>query len=195
MTLDIPSGTLGCSIVGLPPYVKAFRKDSPLANKIPPHMFIDGLALSNGYTRLGLKGSELISMLRASGDQEGRSLILLNSKTRQPSDAHEIFPKKLQVEFPSGKLGLSFKGRTKTRVSRVHEDSPLEGKVYAGMIVDTIDIPGGSIFSGLKANEVSRILKDTKRVEGRIVTFARADVQLMDRNEEALSEYSESRRN
>lgn len=173
MTLEIPAGGLGCSVVGSPPHINAFREDSPVAHKVPPHMFIDGFVLSNGHTRFSIDSDDLVDLLGSSIDQEGRKSLLKNGRTQKPSEEKEIFPENLQVELPSGKLGISFRGRIRTRVSNVHHDSPLTGKVCVGVFVDEISMPGGSAFTELTARKTSRVLKDAKKVKGRIVTFVR----------------------
>mmetsp|Transcript_12208 Transcript_12208/g.18840 ORF Transcript_12208/g.18840 Transcript_12208/m.18840 type:complete len:548 (+) Transcript_12208:2-1645(+) len=199
MTVVLPTGSLLCSIAGTPPHVKSFKDGSPIAGIVPPKMFIDAIQMPNGYTRKGMSAVELVQLLGSHRAVEGRTLVLKNSKTQQPSsEPEETFPDELVLTLPSGKLGISFKGRT-ARVSRIHSGSILADQLYVGMLVDTVDIPGSSRFSGVKASEASRILKDTSRVEGRVLTLRApscAEV-LQPRDDDALeaSNYSTSQRN
>jgi len=199
MTVVLPTGSLLCSIAGTPPHVKSFKDGSPIAGIVPPKMFIDAIQMPNGYTRKGMSAVELVQLLGSHRAVEGRTLVLKNSKTQQPSsEPEETFPDELVLTLPSGKLGISFKGRT-ARVSRIHSGSILADQLYVGMLVDTVDIPGSSLFSGVKASEASRILKDTSRVEGRVLTLRApscAEV-LQPRDDDALeaSNYSTSQRN
>eukprot|EP00546_Thalassionema_frauenfeldii_P011878 CAMPEP_0178909954 /NCGR_PEP_ID=MMETSP0786-20121207/8824_1 /TAXON_ID=186022 /ORGANISM="Thalassionema frauenfeldii, Strain CCMP 1798" /LENGTH=1038 /DNA_ID=CAMNT_0020582143 /DNA_START=385 /DNA_END=3501 /DNA_ORIENTATION=- len=198
MSVVVPPGSLLCSLGGRPPKVKSFKEGSPLADKIPPAMFVDGLALPDGYVKKGLSSAELVKLLGARSQTEGRTLLLKNEKTMSPSEPEEVFPDLLTINLPMGKLGMSFKGR-RARIARIHAGSVLEDQLYLGMLIDTIEIPGGSTFSGLKASEASRILKDTSKVEGRILTL-RGPTQtelLALRDDDALDEsgYSQSQRN
>jgi len=163
----LPSGKLGCTFSGTPPTAKSFKDNSPIASAIPPGMFVDKLILSDGYTMSGFTTKEFVGGLGRSGGQEGRILVLKSTKSRNPSPQVEVFPDDKMIVLPTGKLGVSFKGRKQARVSRLHDGSSLQGEAYVGMLLDSITIPGGSTFSGMTAKEAARVLVDTKMVGGR----------------------------
>jgi len=126
--------------------------------------------MPDGYTQAGFSTREFVTLLGFLSEQEGRTLTLRNNKL-EPSPKEESFPEELSVTLPTGKLNTSFKGKRTARVSRLHEESKLKGKVYVGMLVDSISIPGGSTFSGMTAKEAARVLVETKNVGGRIMTL------------------------
>merc|ERR1739838_299872 len=98
-----------------------------------------------------------------------------NVKTCEASDREEVFPIEKTITLPTGKIGLSFKGKRVARISRLHDDCKIRGQAYAGMIIDTITIPGGSSFSGMTSKEAARVLSDTKTVGGRMLTLKAPD--------------------
>jgi len=167
----LPTGKLGCVFSGNPPTVKTFRDKSPVAASFPPGMYVDRFQTRDGFRQSNMTSRELVDLLNEYIEEEGRLLVLRNNT--QPSSIREtILPEEKTITIPTGKLGLSFKGRNLARITRVHDDSNLMGKVYRGMIVDSITIPGsGSTFSGMTAKEAARILKDTKNIGGRSMTL------------------------
>eukprot|EP00548_Thalassiothrix_antarctica_P001887 CAMPEP_0194145386 /NCGR_PEP_ID=MMETSP0152-20130528/17290_1 /TAXON_ID=1049557 /ORGANISM="Thalassiothrix antarctica, Strain L6-D1" /LENGTH=756 /DNA_ID=CAMNT_0038845615 /DNA_START=62 /DNA_END=2332 /DNA_ORIENTATION=+ len=167
----LPTGKLGCTFSGTPPVAKSFKESSPIAGAIPPGMFVDKLIMPDGYSVSGLSTKELVKVLGQFSEEEGRIIVLKNMKSETPSPKEETFPEEKTVVFPTGKIGISFKGSKYARISRLHEGSPLVGKVYEGMILDSINIPGGSEFSGMTAKECARVLVDTKMVGGRTAMF------------------------
>jgi len=171
LEVALPAGTIGVTFSGTPPTAKAFKDDSPVGNLIPPGTFVDALKMPDGYTQKGFSAKELVALLGAFKGQEGRTLVLKNLKTETPSPKEEIFPESKEVELPTGKIGVSFKGKSQTIISRIHAESPLLGQVYVGMAVESISIPGGSTIDGMTGKQVARTLVDTKNVEGRIMVI------------------------
>eukprot|EP00548_Thalassiothrix_antarctica_P007737 CAMPEP_0194129492 /NCGR_PEP_ID=MMETSP0152-20130528/690_1 /TAXON_ID=1049557 /ORGANISM="Thalassiothrix antarctica, Strain L6-D1" /LENGTH=769 /DNA_ID=CAMNT_0038823693 /DNA_START=59 /DNA_END=2368 /DNA_ORIENTATION=- len=171
----LPAGKLGCTFTGNPPVPKTFRENSPVTGSIPPGMFVDCLVLPDGFRRSGFNTREFVTLLNQTTEEDGRVLILKNIKNCEPSVREEVFPMDKTVTLPTGRIGLSFKGRKNARISRLHDDCKLAGQVYKGMIVDTITIPGGSSFSGMTSKEAARVLSDTKAVGGRTMTLKGPD--------------------
>jgi len=167
----LPPGKLGCTFSGKLPIAKSFKDDSPISSAMPPGMFVDKLLLADGYSVSGFTTRELVGLLGQFSEEEGRTLVLKNIKTEKASSKEEVFPDVKSIALPTGKLGISFKGRQQARVSRLHEESKLIGKAYVGMNLDTISIPGGSTFSGMSAKEAARVLVDTKNVGGRVMVL------------------------
>lgn len=167
----LPAGTIGVTFSSTPPIAKAFKDDSPVGNLIPPGTFVDAMKMPDGYCQSGFSAKELVALLGGFKGQEGRTLVLKNFKTETPSPRQEIFPESKEIELPTGKIGVSFKGKRKTIISRIHAESPLLGQVYVGMEVESISVPGGSTFDGMTGKQVARTLVDTKNVEGRIMVI------------------------
>lgn len=190
----LPAGTIGVTFASTPPVCKAFKDDSPVGNLIPPGTFVDALKMPDGYTQTGFSAKELVTLLGGFKGQEGRTLVLKNLKTETPTPKGEIFPESKEVELPVGKIGVSFKGKRKTIVSRVHSESPLLGIVYVGMEVESIEVPGSSKFEGMTGKEVARTLVDTKNVEGRMMVIKAPSGLAGDGLSTASSGYSQSQR-
>jgi len=162
----LPKGKLYCTFTSNPPVAKSFKPESPVASYFPPGMYVDTFCMPDGYTQSGFNTRELVALLGFCSSEEGRTLIL-KKKTVARTPKQELFPEEKIVELPTGKLGVSFKGKRTARVSRIHDDSPMKGQMYVGMIVNSIIVPGNSQFSGMTAKEAARVLVETANVGGR----------------------------
>merc|ERR1712232_182064 len=169
LLIKLEPGKLGVTFAGKRAEFRSFKEDSQLAGKVPFGLFVNEVRTENGYSQSGMNTNELVGLLGFLNDQEGRILVLRNKKL-EPSPKKEIFPEKLELELDPGKVGTSFRGAT-AWLSRIHETSQLKGKAFIGMVLESITIEGGEIFTKLSAEQAAKILADTKNVEGRILVF------------------------
>lgn len=79
----------------------------------------------------------------------------------------------VSVPLPPGPLGRFFTGETQAVLSvaglNLFDDVPV------GFVVDTITLQNGNRFSGLDAEEVREVLRDTSEERGRTMSFANPD--------------------
>jgi len=177
----IPSGKLGLTFSSNPPVAKSFKPDSKVASYFPPGMYVDRFQMPDGYTQTGMNTRELVALLGFTAGEEGRCLVL-KKKTVARTPKQELFPMEKTVELPTGKIGISFKGRSTARISRIHDDSSLKGRAYVGMLVNSIIIPGASSFSGMTAKECARVLVETANIGGRQIILKAPGAALDARN-------------
>lgn len=167
--VTIGPGPVGVSFGGNPTTIRAFKEGSQLEGKVPPGYYLDAVMAADGYYQSGMTTKEVVGLLGFLNKQE-RTLIF-KSNVMEPSPKTEKFPARIALELPAGKLGISFRGKRNARVSRLHEESKLKGKAYISMVVESIEIPGGSTFNNLTAAECAKILADTKNTKGRTLTL------------------------
>mmetsp|Transcript_7108 Transcript_7108/g.10364 ORF Transcript_7108/g.10364 Transcript_7108/m.10364 type:complete len:781 (+) Transcript_7108:67-2409(+) len=166
--IPVQPGSLGVSFGGDPPVIRSFKPGSQLEDKVPPGYYLDSIKNpADGYCQSGMTTKEAVGLLGFLNEQE--RVLVFKNKTMAPSPKEEIFPENKIVTLPVGKLGISFRGKTVARISRLHEESKLRGLVYISMEVVKISIPGGSKFKGLGAADCAKVLADTKNTEGRIL--------------------------
>mmetsp|Transcript_19086 Transcript_19086/g.28251 ORF Transcript_19086/g.28251 Transcript_19086/m.28251 type:complete len:408 (-) Transcript_19086:42-1265(-) len=90
------------------------------------------------------------------------------------SNQHHHAPQYSQqtvVRLPMGKKhGLSFTGTNDhVKIEAIAKESLVPG-LQVGMLVDAIEIPGGNLYVGMTTKELTQILKETAKVEGRLMT-------------------------
>jgi len=179
----LPPGKLGVVFKGTPPMATKFKEGSPMAGQIPVGMYVDMLTLEDGTVLTGLSATELVSTLGESSMEEDRTLLFKNPKTTEPSPVGCILPDEKTIELPTGKLGVSFKGKGFAKATRIHDDSPVRGLVRVGMVIDQLEIPtpDGNMktFAGMTAKEAVRILVDSADIEGRLMTLKNPDTAEM----------------
>jgi hypothetical protein len=154
----LPAGKLGITFKG-PDANVAISADSPLQGKIRPGFIPDTLELPDGTVLSGAFNSEdIINALRMSSDQEGRVLTLVKQAEKEgPSDVIPLQP---------GKLGVTFEGSPAT-VTAVADDSPLQGKIRAGLVAASLILNDGTDLSGFSTGELIAALKNSVEQEGR----------------------------
>ncbi|KAI2512788.1 hypothetical protein MHU86_1576 [Fragilaria crotonensis] len=90
------------------------------------------------------------------------------SNTELIATGFVTFPKSLSVVLPTGKLGVVFQNQNDTTVVLcMKEDSPMLIDLVAGMVVDTLTLPGGNELRGLCTSELCKALNSTIEFEGR----------------------------
>jgi hypothetical protein len=184
----LPSGMLGVVFKGSPPCPASFKEGSAVEEVFPTGMFVDMVTLEDGTVMTGLPTKELVAVLKDSKDEKERTISFKNPKTKEPSPAAVILPDEKKVELPSGKLGVSFKGKDKAVAARIHESSSVRNLIRVGMVVDTIEMPDGKTYSGLTAKEAARILADTMETEGRVMILKNPQTATMTARNIAIDE-------
>jgi hypothetical protein len=169
--VSLPDGKLGVVFKGVPPVPTTYKEDSPVEGLFPTGMFVDSLTLEDGLVMTGLGAKDLVVALGDSSEEKGRTLLFKNIKTQDPSDPGVVLPDEKKIILPTGKLGVSFKGRDMARASRISDESPVRGIIRVGMVVDTIDLPNGRSYAGLTAKETARVLVNTMDIEGRVMVL------------------------
>lgn len=166
-TLSLPAGDVGLTIAGVPPMIKTIQ-DPALQAKIRAGLAIDSLALADGTIMSGLTTEEIVVALKDDSASEGRVLTLKNCQTATLSAKSITLPAEKEVTLPTGTLGASFKGNPAT-VSALAAESPMRGSFRVDMIVDSLTLPDGTVYSGLSAGDFSLSLTNSIETEGRIV--------------------------
>jgi hypothetical protein len=154
--------------VGSPPMVTRFLDYSPMKDKMFVGMTVDTLTLEDGTLLSGLSVTELVEALNESAETDGRTMLLKNASLRRLSTRQILPPDEKEVVLPAGPIGISFKGEI-SKISRIHDDSPLKGLFRVGMVVDTLILPDGSTYSGLTSQELGVVLRGSSHLEGRTV--------------------------
>jgi hypothetical protein len=90
------------------------------------------------------------------------------SNTELVATGFLTYPKSLSVVLPTGHLGVVFQNQNDTTVVLcMKEDSPMLIDLVAGMVVDTLTLPGGNELRGLCTTELCKALNSTSECEGR----------------------------
>mmetsp|Transcript_34269 Transcript_34269/g.39011 ORF Transcript_34269/g.39011 Transcript_34269/m.39011 type:complete len:765 (+) Transcript_34269:112-2406(+) len=98
----------------------------------------------------GLSDVELDEVIRDSSGLEGRYMVLENQNGVSPSIVN--------VELQPGKLGAVFKGAP-PQLTRMTDESPLNGVVEIGMTVDTLKLSNGKTYYCMDTLEFTNALK------------------------------------
>jgi hypothetical protein len=169
--VSLPAGPVGVVFKGTPPMISKLTDLCPLKSDLTVGMFVDMVTLEDGTVMSGLTTSELVAVLREESGSGGRTLLLKNPKTKEPSAKETILPEEKTIVLPADNIGVSFKG-TPPKVNRVLDESSMKGKIRVGMAVDTLEVPGvgeeaTKTYAGMSSLELVTVIRDTKGVEGR----------------------------
>ena len=169
----LPAGSLDTIFKGTPPVIHKLKAGCPLKKDFTVGLFVDMLTLGDGTVMSGFTATELVAILKENMNTEGRSLLLKNPATREPSAKNLILPDEKTVILPSGILGVSFKG-TPPRVSRLMDTSIVKGDFRLGMVVDTLEVPGeaeSKTYAGMSSKELVKIMKATSHMNDRKIVL------------------------
>eukprot|EP00548_Thalassiothrix_antarctica_P005950 CAMPEP_0194147238 /NCGR_PEP_ID=MMETSP0152-20130528/22603_1 /TAXON_ID=1049557 /ORGANISM="Thalassiothrix antarctica, Strain L6-D1" /LENGTH=793 /DNA_ID=CAMNT_0038847955 /DNA_START=66 /DNA_END=2447 /DNA_ORIENTATION=- len=115
-----------------------------------------------------LTANELTEVIRDSSGVEGRYMLLENET------AEEIAPTIVNIELQPGQLGAVFKGVPPV-LTRLSPDSPLNGLVEIGMVVDVLKLSTGKVYSDMDTLEFSNALKMSSDDPLREIRFINLD--------------------
>lgn len=82
------------------------------------------------------------------------------------------------VCLPASRLGIHFCGNPPIFV-KIAYDSPLRGEVLVGMVIDTLEMPGGPTYMQLGTGVLVQFLQDSCEMEGHILTLKNAITTMM----------------
>lgn len=173
--VSLPAGPVGIVFKGTPPMITRLTDACPLKSELTVGLFVDMVTLDDGTVMSGLTTSELVAVLKEEAASGGRTLLLKNPKTKEPSAKDTILPEEKAIVLPGDSIGVSFKG-TPPKVNRIIDESPMKGKFRVGMVVDSLEIPGvgeeaATTYAGMSSLELVKVIRETKGMEGRRIVL------------------------
>lgn len=173
--VELPEGDIGArveTVKGMPTITK-ISADAPesLKGSLRVGYVVDKVMLEDGTEISGHSAKEIEEFLAEDASSSGRRLSLVNPAVATTTSRSVTLPMVKEVELPTTKLGVSFKGSKLGKVSKVGPDSPLKGKIRVGFVVDSIRMPNGVSYVGYGAIDMTGVLKATADTPGRIMVL------------------------
>lgn len=179
--LNLPAGPLGLVLNGTPPTIEAISDESPIANDVYIGMAADTLELENGDKFYEMTTPEFTTYLKDNAESESRIVRFIDPDRVPLSKDPNLGPPvdAIEIDLPSGSVGLVFTKGTPPKVSRMKDDSVMHGTgVTEGMLVDTLELEDGTIHYQMSGREFTSLLKQHRDSEGRKVRFIAEDEPL-----------------
>lgn len=171
----LPQGDIGARVetVKGKPTITKIAADAPASVRgaLRVGYIVDKVMLEDGTEISGHSAEEIEEMLAGDAASSGRRLSLLNPEMADGAVRSVTLPMVKEVELPTTKLGVSFKGSKLSKVTKVGSDSSLKGKIRVGFVVDSIRMPNGVSYVGYGAIDMTKVLKDTATTEGRVMVL------------------------
>lgn len=144
--------------------VYGIAEDSPLKGKVQRGQEVVSVGLDDGLEYDELPTDELLEILQESSDaaDKSRFMMLLNGD--------EPLIDEVTVTLPAGKLGINFIG-SPPRINKIIPGSPLQDKVFVGMVVDTLTLkePEEVLYNPFTAKEFINLLVEQKDSDQRVL--------------------------
>mmetsp|Transcript_13617 Transcript_13617/g.19969 ORF Transcript_13617/g.19969 Transcript_13617/m.19969 type:complete len:372 (-) Transcript_13617:366-1481(-) len=169
--VDLPEGDIKAKIkdVGGKATVMGIDSDSPVFDSLRVGYVVDKVTLDDGTELIGHTAEEIEDALATETGSTGRRLSLKDPKKGALSDRAVVLPMKKEVTVPPGKLGVVFKGAKMAKIVKISDTSPLKGIARVGMVVDSLKLPNGIMYSGYGSVPLTKALGANKDVEGRVL--------------------------
>lgn len=175
LEFDVPRKPLQISFVGCPPKITKIDPESPLKKYgVTEGMDVDTLQI-NGTTYYEMDSVELRAHLLKYQLNAKCRIRLITSKIplSQPPIPKQIIlketPDTMDIELPTGQMGVWFSGHTPVLVKSVQEDSVLAGQLPEGMGVTSLTI-GKRVYKDIDdVNELASLLNNTSGEMDRVL--------------------------
>lgn len=174
--LTLPAGRLGAAFHDTPPMITRIADDSPLQGEVEVGMVVDTLELEDGTKMYEMTATDFVEALSENIDSDMRVVRFINLETRELTPTPDAEGGEgddvLEIDLPSGSIGLVFSKGSPATVKAIRETSPLlYSGIVEGMIVDTLELEDGSMFSMMSGKELTAILREHKESDGRKIRF------------------------
>jgi len=183
LEIPLPPGKVGIMLKHSPPQVYKMSPNSPLQDTgVQEGMVIDTLTLPDGTTFYNpMSSEELTGLLMDTAGEAGRVLRFISPQMSVTEEPPEI-PDELELELPSGSIGLVFhKTGPPPVLKSIKETSPLKEmypELQPGMVVDTLTLDDGTTHYELNTKELTSLLKEHRHAEGRVMVVRHPDQPL-----------------
>mmetsp|Transcript_18932 Transcript_18932/g.28041 ORF Transcript_18932/g.28041 Transcript_18932/m.28041 type:complete len:794 (+) Transcript_18932:115-2496(+) len=173
--LNLPPGSLGLVLNGTPPAIEMISDESPIVDDVYVGMVADYLELPEfGITYYEMTTPEFTSYLKENADSEDRVVRFIDPSrqelTKDPAGLPPVTA--FEIECDPGSIGLVFSKTTPPKVTRMKDDSPMQGTdVQVGLLVDTLTLEDGTIHYEMSGAEFTSLLKQHRDEPGRKIRF------------------------
>mmetsp|Transcript_6300 Transcript_6300/g.9152 ORF Transcript_6300/g.9152 Transcript_6300/m.9152 type:complete len:216 (+) Transcript_6300:127-774(+) len=172
MKIKLLPGPIGLTFddVKSPPTIHKEKEYTPYSNELngSTQYYVVSVSIPGQIELTGMTLEELMQTLKDFSTRKDRIVVLTTNKKKAS------IPFVSKVTLPACNTHIKFKKLSNPPViSRVYSDSPLHLKVKEGHIVTDIAIPFKENVHFSNSSDLSRILKESSAVEGRVMTLKR----------------------
>merc|ERR1712226_928707 len=176
-------GRVGLKLKHSPPQIYKMAPNSPLQDTgVQEGMIVDTSTLPDGTTFYNpMSSEELTGLLLDTANEAGRVMRFISPQMSVLEEPQDI-PEELELELPSGSIGLVFHKKGPPPVIKtIKETSPLlemYPELQAGMVVDTLTLEDGTTYYELNTKDLTTLMKEHRHAEGRVMVVKRSDQPL-----------------